>query len=235
MPITLTPTRALALVLCLFGGWAKAAPPAVAPTAGPGMRLAAPAADAAPCSEADFGAVQIRIGLHATLQACYKDVPVRAHSTGTAFVSIPREFETRQVSGAEFERFRADVVKAENASREAEDDSRRRRRLGHTDAPPAPRAVPLGVFDDAPGRVGYAYAYALAERQPDGRTEIQTMMRTESFVLVNGRVVMLMLVAPVEDGNMAADAFDLSEDWARRIVAANTPAAGPATRSAGLN
>lgn len=227
MPILLTPRRLFALLLCLISPWIKAE--VIGQPAGE-LRLAAPAAQAVPCSEADFGAVQIRLGLHASLEACYRDVRVQ-DQTGTAFVSIPREFESRVISDAEFERFRTEVVELENASRRAEDERRRRRELGHADAPPAPRAVPLGIFDDAPGRVGYAYAYALAERDADGHTEIRTMMRTESFVLVRGRVVLLMLVTPIEDGQMAADTFDMSEAWARTIIAENTPR----TRTVGVN
>ncbi|MEZ5652743.1 MAG: hypothetical protein R3E87_19575 [Burkholderiaceae bacterium] len=225
MPHLLTAPRLFALLLCLFAPWSRAEPVAVQSH---GMVLAAPAPDALPCTEADFGAVQIRIGLHASLAACFRDVPLPATS-GTAFVSIPREFESRVVSQADFERFRNEVIEVENASRRAEDERRQRRELGKSDAEPAPRTVPLGVFDDAPGRVGYAYAYALIERDDKGKTEIRTMMRTESFILVNGRVVLLMLVAPIDDGDMASNTFDMSEAWARTIIAENAPRAAAAT------
>jgi hypothetical protein len=77
------------------------------------------------------------------------------------------------------------------------------------------------VFDYTRERVGYAYAYAVAERNDDGATTMQTMMRTESFILVNNRVILLMLIAPVADGQGASVAFDLSENWAKAIIAAS--------------
>lgn len=222
MTIRLKTQHGLGLLLamnCLFSS-AEPLPANEATSAANTMQLAAPEPGSLPCTEADFGAVQIRIGLHATLKACFRAVELGG-TQGTAFVSVPREFENRHLTRTEFDRFRAGIVETENAFRRTEDEHRKKRQRGDSDARKAQAAVPLGIFDDAPDRVGYAYAYALSERGDDGKTRIQTMLRAESFVLVNGRVLLLMLITPVADGNMAADTFDLSENWAKAIVAAN--------------
>ena len=65
------------------------------------LRIAPPEPSASHCSSNDFGAMQIRIGLHASLQACFRNVAVR-DDRGTAFVTIPREFEGRPVTRKEF-------------------------------------------------------------------------------------------------------------------------------------
>lgn len=176
------------------------------------------------CTDADFGAVQIRIGLFATLAACYREVDMDGRF-GTAFVTVPREFEGRTVSRLEFDAFRADVKQTEDQFRRRSSEDRAAQGRNTSAAEP----IPLGVFDYTRERVGYAYAYAVAEQADDGTTSVQTMMRTESFVLVNNRVILLMLIAPVADGEGASVAFDLSERWADAIIKAsqtNTASAG---------
>jgi hypothetical protein len=182
--------------------------------------IGAPNATSEACTESDFGAVQIRIGLFATLAACYREVEMHGNF-GTAFVTVPREFEGRSISALEFDSFRQDV-------KQSEDHFRTRARSERTGDPASRSAgepIPLGVFDYTRERVGYAYAYSVTERGEDGTTSVQTMMRTESFVLVNNRVILLMLIAPVADGEGASVAFDLSENWAKAIIKASQPKA----------
>ena len=181
------------------------------------------------CTEDDFGAVQIRIGLFATLAACFREVEMQGRF-GTAFVTLPREFEDRTITRGEFNAFRADVKQSEDQFRRRSRDSRIGIASNQNDSQP----IPLGVFDYTNDRVGYAYAYAIAEETADGNTTMQTMMRTESFVLVNNRVILLMIIAPVNDGAGASIAFDLSENWAKAIVAASRAQLNPA-KEARLN
>lgn len=191
--------------------------------------IGAPNPTSQACTEADFGAVQIRIGLFATLAACYREVEMGGNF-GTAFVTVPREFEGRSVSALEFDAFRADVKQSEDQFRTRARD----KRTGDATSANTGEPIPLGVFDYTRERVGYAYAYAVAERDDDGTTSMQTMMRTESFILVNNRVILLMLIAPVADGQGASVAFDLSENWAKAIIAASQIKSQPA-RAARLN
>jgi|GEM_PF-7091789 len=182
--------------------------------------IEAPNASSQACTEADFGAVQIRIGLHATLAACFRDVEMNG-DLGTAFVTVPREFEGRTLSIKEFEAFQKEIRETEerfrvHAQKDNANDARRSSEPRQTTEP-----VALGVFDFSKDRVGYAYAYAINEVDRLGQYRVQPMLRTESFVLVNGRVILLMLIAPVNDGGGANETFDLSETWAQRIVSAS--------------
>jgi hypothetical protein len=185
--------------------------------------IEAPNPSSQTCTEADFGAVQIRIGLHATLAACFRDVEMNG-DLGTAFVTVPREFEGRTLSVKEFETFQEEIRVTEEGFRiranqdDSSDTSGTRR---DSDRRQATEPVALGVFDFSKDRVGYAYAYAINEVDTQGVYRVQPMMRTESFVLVNGRVILLMLIAPVNDGVGATETFNLSEAWARRIVSAS--------------
>ncbi len=236
-PFHRTPRAGLLHRLLIVG--ALIAAPAIA-TAAPidaPLRFTSPRAGASDCSVNDFGAVQIRIGLHATLRACYQDVPVQ-HDTGTAFITVPREFEGRAITAKQFAELRADIVATENGLYE----QAKRERQGREPVPQArPKPIPLGIFDHDTNRVGYAYAYAVPRTDENGKPFAQAMMRLESFVLVRGHVLVLMMIAPVRGGDDAADTFDLSENWARSIIAENqriAPAIGssqngqPGNRSA---
>ncbi len=174
------------------------------------------------CTDADFGAVQIRIGLHATLAACFRDVEMNG-DLGTAFVTVPREFEGKTLSRKEFETFQEEIRESEESFRRRAQRERPARKAAIDDGQRRQTTEPvaLGVFDFTEDRVGYAYAYAINELDENGQYRVQPMMRTESFVLVNGRVILLMLIAPVNDGAGASMAFDLSETWAQRIVSAS--------------
>lgn len=198
------------LTMLTLAGIAQAADSEAEPAA---LRIAAPGASASHCTSNDFGAMQIRIGLHASLQACFRNVAIR-DDHGTAFVTIPREFEDRPVTREEFDALRADIVKTENAQYEASRHTR--------DNPPGTdqraRPLPLGIFDYDEDRVGYAYAYAVSRLNNQGEPTAQPMMRLESFVLVGDQIIVLMVIAPVRDGDDAADTFDLSEQWARTII-----------------
>ncbi|MGH1361354.1 MAG: hypothetical protein ACRBC3_21540 [Burkholderiaceae bacterium] len=181
------------------------------------LLFSSPGAGANRCSSHDFGAVQIRIGLHATLRACFQDVQVKGEA-GTAFITIPREFEGRSISPEQFAELRADIVATENQMYE----QAKAERQGRLPVPKAkPKPIPLGIFDHDTNRVGYAYAYAVPRTGTDGQPFAQAMMRLESFVLVRDRVIVLMMITPVEGGDDAADSFDLSEQWARAIIADN--------------
>ncbi|MGB7183329.1 MAG: hypothetical protein WBD51_15425 [Burkholderiaceae bacterium] len=183
-----------------------------------GVIIGAPNNASQQCDEADFGAVQIRIGLFATLAACYRDVEMDG-KFGTAFVTVPREFEGRTISRSEFDTFRADVKESEDQFRRR---SREARTAGESNKSVGSQPIPLGVFDYTSERVGYAYAYAVAEPNDHGGYTSQTMMRTESFVYVNDRVILLMIIAPVDNGSGASVAFDLSEQWAKAIISASS-------------
>ena len=80
------------------------------------LRYDPPVQTARVCDGGDFGTVQIRIGLHSSLQACYKNVSAtgQLRNQGTAFITIPREFEGRSVSQSDFELLRDDIVRSEN-------------------------------------------------------------------------------------------------------------------------
>lgn len=181
------------------------------------LLITAPEKGASSCSTHDFGAVQIRIGLHATLRACYRNISIKGEM-GTAFVTVPREFEGRSVSRDEFDALRADIVKSENAMYQR---ARNHRKGREPVAQARPKPIPLGVFDHDTNRVGYAYAYAVPRIDDNGQSFTQAMMRLESFVLVRDRVLVLMMIAPVRDGDDAAETFEISEKWARSIVSSN--------------
>lgn len=210
---TVRTVRAVAAVVAASGLLIASPVSATTQAAPVPLAISSPAPGATLCSEADFGAVQIRIGLHATLHSCFRGVALD-HAIGTAIVSVPREFESREIGAAEFDAFRADVMRIENAARDAANDSIRA-------TPGRLSVVPLGVFDDGRDRIGYAYAYEVRVRTPAGTETWQTMMRTETFVRVKDRVLLLMVIVPLEDGDAVQQAFAVCEMWAARIVAEN--------------
>lgn len=184
------------------------------------LRFDPPVDTARVCDGGDFGTVQIRIGLHSSLQACYKNVSAtgQARNQGTAFITIPREFEGRSVSQSDFELLRDDIVRSENEIYEKALAAREGKK---PIAKAKPEPVPLGIFDHDTNRVGYAYAFAVPRTDASGKAYAQAMIRLESFVLIGDKVVVLMMITPVQSSKDAAQTFNLSEAWARAIVALN--------------
>ena len=194
------------------------------------LRYDPPVESAQVCDGGDFGTVQIRIGLHSSLQACYKNVSAtgKPHHRGTAFITIPREFEGRSVSLSDFHLLRDDIVKSEN---EIYENALAARTGKKPVAKAKPEPVPLGVFDHDTHRVGYAYAFAVPRVDANGKAYAQAMIRLESFVLVGDKVVVLMMITPVQSSEDAAETFNLSESWARAIIALNEDPVQPAKQS----
>lgn len=194
------------------------------------LRYDPPVQTARACDGGDFGTVQIRIGLHSSLQACYKNVSAtgRPRNRGTAFITIPREFEGRSVSQSDFELLRDDIVRSEN---EIYDKALAAREGKKPVAKAKPEPVPLGIFDHDTNRVGYAYAFAVPRADADGKAYAQAMIRLESFVLIGDKVIVLMMITPVQSSKDAALTFSLSESWARAIVALNQESGNDESRS----
>ncbi|MFK7965197.1 MAG: hypothetical protein AB8C46_14645 [Burkholderiaceae bacterium] len=194
------------------------------------LRYDPPVESAQVCDGGDFGTVQIRIGLHSSLQACYKNVSAtgKPHHRGTAFITIPREFEGRSVSLSDFHLLRDDIVKSEN---EIYENALAARAGKKPVAKAKPEPVPLGIFDHDTHRVGYAYAFAVPRTDANGKAYPQAMIRLESFVLVGDKVVVLMMITPVQTSEDAAETFNLSEAWARAIIALNENPAQPTSHS----
>jgi len=189
------------------------------------LRYDPPVQTARVCDGGDFGTVQIRIGLHSSLQACYKNVSAtgQPRNQGTAFITIPREFEGRSVSQSDFELLRDDIVRSENEIYEKALAAREGKKPV---AKAKPEPVPLGIFDHDTNRVGYAYAFAVPRADANGKAYAQAMIRLESFVLIGDKVVVLMMITPVQSSKDAAQTFNLSEAWARAIVALNEESRG---------
>jgi len=184
------------------------------------LRFDPPVQTARVCDGGDFGTVQIRIGLHSSLQACYKNVSPTGHehNLGTAFITIPREFEGRSISERDFQLLRDDIVRSENEIYEKALAARAGKKPV---AKAKPEPVPLGIFDHDTNRVGYAYAFAVPRTDASGKAFAQAMIRLESFVLIRDKVVVLMMITPVQTSEDAAQTFNLSEAWARSITALN--------------
>lgn len=184
------------------------------------LRMTPPDVPARACSADDFSTVAIRIGFHASLKACYREIRLDEHEA-TAFVTVPREFDYKRVSPEEFAALRADIARMETLQFKKSEASKTAGATPRNDN----EAIALGVFDNNAGRIGYAYAFGIQSTDVAGRSVTQAMMRTETFVHVDETVVVVMIIAPVDSGKAAGAVFDVSERWSQAIVAANSPQA----------
>ncbi len=183
------------------------------------LKIAAPDVPAKRCTPDDFGTVAIRIGFHASLQDCYREIELSGQQA-TAFVTVPREFDEREITDEHFARLRDDIARSETAQYERS-KLEGRPVSTQTTVNGESSAIPLGVFDNAINRIGYAYAFGVTRAEKDGRATTQAMMRTETFIHVRDTVVVMLLIAPIDSGASAGAVFDLSERWANAIIAAN--------------
>ncbi len=183
------------------------------------LKMAPPEGPATACTADEFTTIAIRIGFHASLQACYHDIQSMGRQA-TAFVTIPREFDNKSIDAEQFTRLRGEIARSETAQfKKSQLAKPTKSRQAAPGAEPA--ALPLGVFDNNAGRIGYAYAFGVEKVDQSGHSSTQAMMRTETFVHVRDKVVVVMIIAPVQGSESAAVLFELSERWAQAIVAAN--------------